>query len=463
MIKNAPYKESFYNFKLPTKNNTLLMYNSRTGALCSINEKTKDKVTSILNTFDNSIDEEIFNNLLSLGFIVPDDFDELLSIQNAYDKSRNNKNNLSFIMLPAEACNFSCPYCFTYEKRDMYMEEWVYESVYKNIEKKAIECTENNEPLHVGIAWFGGEPLLASDRIIKFMTSLKELKDKYKLIIDAGVVSNGYLLTLDIFKKLVDAGIYSYHISIDGDSTSHNLTRKLKTGQDTFNVIYQNFKDISAGMDSSIKFNFTIRINFLKNNVSKMNSFVKQLSDDFSSDKRFNLFFKPIYNIETSRSDVDSIASNICDNDNVFDLQRDLSYLALENNLCDFNNSNSFDPLPKPIFHWCETVQPYSNIVGADGSIFSCDTLMVDETNRAGTITKDGNIVLNDIGHMWKKSIFEDDNKVIKECMKCRVLPICMGGCKRSWLFSNHKPCHWTEEKVYNTMESYVNRITNKN
>lgn len=453
------YKESFYNFKLATEDKRLLIYNSKTGAICSVNEDKMNVILKILEKPNRRLDEESFNNLLKLGFITENSEDELQTIKDMYHKHRNQRNKIFLMMLPAEACNFSCPYCFTYEQRNMYMENWVYDSVYKYIERIAQENPDDTT--YLSLAWFGGEPLLASTKILEFMYRLNDLKSKYKLEVDSGIVSNGYLLNINLFKDLIKSGVFNYHITIDGDEESHNSTRQLKTGQNTFSEIYNNFKDISNSMPKDTYFNFTIRVNFLKNTYNKMQSLINQLSADFSTDKRFNLFFKPIYNIETSRSDIDSIATEICSNNEAFENQRNLAYMTMEGGMSDFDKMKIFEPIPQPICTWCDTVQPFAHIVGADGSIFSCDTLMVDEEHRAGVITKDGEIILNSTGEKWKKSIFEEETGVIKECMTCKLLPVCMGGCKRAWLTSDSKACKCTEDKIYDTLERYVSQRKN--
>ena len=45
--------------------------------------------------------------------------------------------------------------------------------------------------------------------------------------------------------------------------------------------------------------------------------------------------------------------------------------------------------------------------------------------------------------------------EIVKKCLECRFLPICMGGCNRARLVSGMNPCYWTEEIIYDAMKEY--------
>jgi MoaA/NifB/PqqE/SkfB family radical SAM enzyme len=69
----------------------------------------------------------------------------------------------------------------------------------------------------------GGEPLLRFDEIIRMMRRLRNP------ITRVGLVSNGYMLTLDRAKQLAESGIYTIQISVDGATAgSHERLRGVK-------------------------------------------------------------------------------------------------------------------------------------------------------------------------------------------------------------------------------------------
>ena len=84
--------------------------------------------------------------------------------------------------------------------------------------------------------------------------------------------------------------------------------------------------------------------------------------------------------------------------------------------------------------------------------------MIVDREKAIGKINKNGEIVLNENANFWKKSIFENQEILeseLDDCIKCKFLPICMGGCNRARLVSGTNPCYWTEDIIYDSMKEY--------
>ena len=80
---------------------------------------------------------------------------------------RNDDSRLILTINPTLACNFACPYCFEKQHPDIFMNG--------TIENKIINFIN----LHKGakildVTWFGGEPLLAFDRIVS--SNLKKMQ-----------------------------------------------------------------------------------------------------------------------------------------------------------------------------------------------------------------------------------------------------------------------------------------------
>jgi len=160
------YRESFYNFMLELGDEKLMIYNSKTGAISPIGPDKKKAVLNVLRGGGFSEDKALIDNLKKQGFIVQNNKNELDDIRLWHEGYGRLKNLIQLIILPAEACNFTCPYCFVYQKRNLFMEEWVYDAIYKYI---ASRVSENGKQIALQLSWFGGEPLLASDKIIGFM------------------------------------------------------------------------------------------------------------------------------------------------------------------------------------------------------------------------------------------------------------------------------------------------------
>ena len=128
------------------------------------------------------------------------------------------------------------------------------------------------------ISFFGGEPTLEHDAIVKFskklLTTLPE-----KVPYSASMTTNGYLLTPDRFRELVDCKITSYQITVDGTEDNHNKTRVVANGRGSWSRIIENLK---AARDSELDFAVSIRTNFTPESVSLADA--RLLAENFQAD-----------------------------------------------------------------------------------------------------------------------------------------------------------------------------------
>lgn len=86
--------------------------------------------------------------------------------------------------------------------------------------------------------WFGGEPTEAMDVIENLSVKLIDVCKKNKKAYNAGITTNGYNLTYEIFKKLKKLHVTEYQVTIDGLASIHNAQRVMADGAPTFDVIF---------------------------------------------------------------------------------------------------------------------------------------------------------------------------------------------------------------------------------
>lgn len=93
-------------------------------------------------------------------YIIEDNDGELsiLKYKNFGGKFRS--NTLGLTIEPTLACNFACPYCYEHTRNE-FMDDDTKNAIYSQVEMAA----KRNE--NVDIAWYGGEPTLAKDIIVK--------------------------------------------------------------------------------------------------------------------------------------------------------------------------------------------------------------------------------------------------------------------------------------------------------
>jgi radical SAM protein with 4Fe4S-binding SPASM domain len=112
------------------------------------------------------------------------------------------------------ACNFHCIHCISGASK-----RW---SIYELSTADARRVIRQIGELKIGkVSWSGGEPLIRDDLEEIMRHGLKHGIKSYD------IVSNGYFITRDRAKRLVDAGLEGIQISIDGiDPQQNSLLRK---------------------------------------------------------------------------------------------------------------------------------------------------------------------------------------------------------------------------------------------
>lgn len=296
--------------------------------------------------------------------------------------------------------------------------------------------------------WFGGEPTLCNTQICEFMTKLSELGSRRGITIGSAITTNGYLLTKDVFITLFKAGVKNFQVTVDGTSDAHNQGRHLKSGGGTYDVIMKNLSEIHL-LDNVYDFNMDIRCNFTRRTIKAVEEYIDVFMEQFGSDRRFKIYCRPVYEYETKDNDISSMAGDILSLEEGIAQQNRFAE-KIESLRSDNNKRRMVDPLPQPTPCWCNAEVENHIILGADGSVYICDTL-TGHDHAIGSL-KDGKVTFNNDKKV-RYNIFNDIRT--KKCMDCKLLPICMGGCMRNRLECEAQ-CYWTAEGIENAvMQQY--------
>ena len=191
------YKISSYILKTINDNGELILKNTLSQKMLKVKTEDIVEVESILgkNHFNDQLDE-VESVLYSNGFIVDDYVDEGMIIDYIFNNEIYGNNVLELTIIPTNACNFDCVYCYQKEPY-FYMSEETINNIVKFLEKHI------NEYSGLLVSWFGGEPLLAKEIMISVMSRIREICLKNKKPFYSNVTTNGYELDLFTFKKLV--------------------------------------------------------------------------------------------------------------------------------------------------------------------------------------------------------------------------------------------------------------------
>jgi sulfatase maturation enzyme AslB (radical SAM superfamily) len=171
---------------------------------------------------------------------------------------------LHLILMPTEACNFRCVYC--YERFEHHrMKPAVVRGVKNLMSRRAQELDR------LGVSWFGGEPLLARDVIEEVMLHAHSLKEKQPGLLVAGdMTTNAYLLDRDCFERLLDLGVTHLQIAFDGPPEHHDRKRVLAGGKGTFDRIWKN---ILSCRDVDRTFEILVRVHVDRENAGDIPRF----------------------------------------------------------------------------------------------------------------------------------------------------------------------------------------------
>lgn len=193
---DSKLKPSKYNVKFFDEDGDLLIFNTLTGNKAKIKASMAEGTMKYLKDTKSYQCGEINKDLLiSKKFVVESQTDEDEIASQLHRITINSEKMLTLILLPTENCNFRCKYCYeSFEKN--WMKESVRNAVIKFIEKNIT----NYESIH--FEWFGGEPLTAYPVIEYISKKVMEICRKNKVRYTASMTTNGYLLDVEMFRKL---------------------------------------------------------------------------------------------------------------------------------------------------------------------------------------------------------------------------------------------------------------------
>lgn len=116
-------------------------------------------------------------------------------------------------------CNLMCRHCGSDCRKESTVKDMPMEDFLKVIEE--VEAAPENNPNKILIIFTGGEPLMRND-----LEACGHILNKKGF--PWGMVSNGYAMTQKRLDSLIDAGLHSITISLDGFEEDHDWMRNKK-------------------------------------------------------------------------------------------------------------------------------------------------------------------------------------------------------------------------------------------
>jgi uncharacterized protein len=396
-------KFSRFNVWACKENDELILYNSMTGALAVFEKPQSNEILIALkNNKIQSIPIELISIFLEDGYIVKNRADELNAINDLVNKRQNLIDEYFFSILLNLDCNFKCFYCFESHTGE-YLKDDVSQKIIAMINKIAKSAKK------ISVDWYGGEPLLSIDRLRFLNDKFMEICSENDIQYCTSITTNGDLLTPSAIEYLKTIPLSHLQITLDGPAETHNISRPLKNGNPTFDVILKNIK---AAIDRGIE--VMIRVNITKININLISKLYEAIEEQGLKNKVQIML----------RSVVSSLANPCaehCLSESVSAGQTANIYKqAARNGWIIFPNVDDMQCMG-----FCHAEYPSRFIIDTQGNLYRCGELFTPE-EAIGKIYNGGELILD----QNKSERFVDKNPLdFPECRNCNILPICMGGC----------------------------------
>ncbi len=398
-------KQSNYNFFFKLDNDNFLAFNALKNGLGVVGRELVETIKSYIPGSKPCMDDNLLKELKRGGFLTEDDFDEYQVLCIRRHMAQYSTDNLGLTIAPTLDCNMNCFYCFEDPDKSI-MDQKTTDSLIDFI-KSYINAGIKT----FGITWYGGEPLLALE-IIEYITNiLLPLCRKNKIKYTAGIITNGTLLTRKTVRKLKRLAISSVQITLDGDRDTHDKRRVLKSKGSSFDLIMSNLKEIAGLIPVSLRINLDIT------NVEKAFDFVKNLHSELWFKKALETkMITPYYgHVRDFTSECRCQKEEILKAGDFWSKDLELKRFLYE-------NLKDFVHYPNLSFG-CSATTMNSYVVDARGNLYKCWNHLGIPGKKVGTLFEP--IEFNPLYIQYITESFEMD----EECKKCKVLPICMGGC----------------------------------
>lgn len=389
---------SKYNILSKSEKYGFLLFNTMSLAFIRINEQDIDMWKKLRETPDSYTNFQNYDFLIKAHILVDNPEDDLNVYLADVLKNRYNSSDMALTILPTRGCNFGCIYCYEQDRPNVLMNEQTEKNIVKFV------CSNSNLK-RLSVVWYGGEPLLNFDSIVRLTKMFKQLNIEYS----AKIVSNGYLLTKEKAELMKDLVIRNIQITFDGSEKIHNQRRFLLGGQPTYRKIMDNLKYLlSINKDITID----IRTNIDRRNKDDYNKFYQDFKSEII-DKRVTMY--PGFVSDLLSSECVSPEFNISEGGYKAQFILDIfDKYGIE--------IKSF--LPKYRRHSCVASKYFAFVIGPEGELYKCWRMVGNQKETIGNVN-DGSFDMV----KFSKYLIGADYTFDSKCLQCEFITLCGGGC----------------------------------
>lgn len=389
---------------------------TRTARTLVINESLHQKLER--EAWDEMHDSD-FDKLRQIEAIIPDTENELETIISRNKAAVADGRTLYHVIQPTAMCQLGCGYCGQRHTKD-YIGGNAAERILERIESKF----SLKKYTHVEIAWFGGEPLMAYAQIRELTPKLEAMAARHGCTYSGKLVTNGLSLKEPVFFELVQKyKINTMEVTLDGTAEFHDARRHTKEGLSTFKLIFQNLVKIYNRPDfKELGCAISIRCNVDERNNASVVPLIRLLAEHNLQDKIAYFYVAPIHAWGNDAHKLSLEKQNFAD--------QEIDWIIEQ---FKYGFTPNLMPALNPVV--CLSVTPDAEVFDAFGNVFDCTEVPYVETyENTEYVLGNVNNGLDTLSSHRALLSFNDEVLEGKySCSSCRMLPVCGGGCPKSW------------------------------
>lgn len=393
------YKYSKYNNIISEVSDTKLCYNSLSGELIKINNEVYDYLINIESNLEPE-KNRFLPYLIDKGFVVEksvDEYEMLHALRRELQYSKD-VERASFVIALTTKCNLKCVYCYEDGCKSKTLNNETTDAVIEFIKFK---CQHNKRLKNLNITWFGGEPLLAIDKISKIGDAISRFCQEKQIELSTNIITNGLLLDDDNVTTLMKFKLKEIQISMDGCEDFYSKYKG--TSSNEFRMLISKIEKYCR------KTKIVIRLNCSKENYESIVELTKQLYDSVEIRKNISLSFAQL------NSESIPTFTNKEFSEKKIEFLKFLVSIGWEEQL------KNYIPIPKTVP--CGLMQISNFVIDPEGYLYKCEHYIGKNQFSVGTV---GN------GMMYTKH-YNDflEYPMFERCRECSIYPICRGGCSQ--------------------------------
>lgn len=373
---------------------TFYLFNTLTQLLVKVDKNTAQYFNNKVRRVSKSdFDSTVYAQLIDLGFLCTSPKTQQSRFFNDIRSSLNCSEYMNLTIAPTLDCPFHCFYCFEKKHTKSVIDDSTLESIISYVESKDIRR------LH--ITWFGGEPLLAIDKLLYFQ---ELLKSRYTGVYTMDLITTGFNI-ISNKEKIKELDLSSVQITLDGNETTHN---SIKKNHSCSNVFKNVLEGISCLYEEAIANHVSIRVNITRNNMSEFPELYDHLKKMFPGD-----YVSVTPSLVLNKNDIENPTLLSLEEFKSFVL--DLWYIhKIPTYWIDLKGEDSI----------CASLHCNTIVVDHNGNLYNCWEVLGDSNHIIGNLDSVNFVNLQNLGNKYISKLECDS-----ECSNCSFLPLCFGGC----------------------------------